>query len=113
MFVLTEIAVLCCKHVNGLVEQAISQDFVTVERKRVLVGPDPESRPITGCPQYGPGIKPCTHTLHVTEGYSTFIRIGGHRICLDSVTGLTDGTPPGIVKYNVRTAGQGFVSSGE
>jgi hypothetical protein len=31
-------------------------------------------------------------------------------VCLDTVTGLTDGTPPGIVTYKVRHAGQALVS---
>jgi hypothetical protein len=32
-------------------------------------------------------------------------------VCLDAVTGLTDGTPPGIVKYKVRNAGQRLVGA--
>ena len=111
MLLLTELAVLCCKHENGIVRQDESQSFVTIDRKRVLIDPDPEGRPIVGCPNYGINMKPCTTSLKVSEGYSTFIRIGGKRVCLDSVTGLTDGTPPGIVKYKVRTPGQAFVRS--
>jgi hypothetical protein len=42
----------------------------------------------------------------VTAGYSDLIRINGKRVCLDTVTGLTDGTPPGLVKYKVNNAGQ-------
>jgi hypothetical protein len=49
-------------------------------------------------------------TLPVKSGYSDFVRIDGKRICLDTVTGLTDGTPPGTVEYKVRSAGQDFVS---
>jgi hypothetical protein len=37
------------------------------------------------------------------------LRIAGRRVCLETVTGLTDGTPPGTVKYLVRDPGQGFV----
>jgi hypothetical protein len=46
----------------------------------------------------------------VRGGYSTFIRISGSPVCLDTVWGLTDGTPPGIVKYQVASPGQQFVS---
>ena len=43
------------------------------------------------------------------QGYSDWIAINGRSICLDTVTGLTDGTPPGIVKYIVNAAGQQWV----
>jgi len=58
---------------------------------------------------YGPGLKPCATTLRVTKGYSDFVSIGGRRVCLDAVTGLTDGTPPGTVNYVVRKPGQRLV----
>jgi hypothetical protein len=44
------------------------------------------------------------------EGYSSFVRINGRAVCLDTVTGFTDGTPPGVVKYIVRHPGQKFVN---
>lgn len=106
---LTEDAVLVCKHELGRVGLAPVQDLVTIDGRRVLVESDPESRPIAGCPNYGPAIKPCTHTLQVREGYSDWVRVGGRRVCLDAVRGLTDGTPPGTVEYIVRDAGQTFV----
>ena len=67
---------------------------------------DPEGRPIRFCPNYGVGIKPCQRTLKVNQGYSTLLLIGGKRVALDSVRGLTDGTPPGVVEYVVRQPGQ-------
>ena len=88
----------------------LTQGLVTIGHRPVLVATDPESRPIVGCPTVGPSIKPCTSTLPVQQGYSTFIRIQGRAVCLDTVTGLTDGTPPGTVKYKVRSSGQQFVS---
>jgi hypothetical protein len=42
-------------------------------------------------------------------GYSTFIRVGGQRVCLDAITGFTDGTPPGLYKWVVSVPGQQFV----
>ncbi|HEY6292466.1 MAG TPA: hypothetical protein VI455_13025 [Terriglobia bacterium] len=109
MLWLTEDAVLVCKHENGRVHLAPLQGVVTVGGRRVLVEKDPEGRPITGCPNVGATIKPCLHTLAVTEGYSDFLKIEGRRLCLEKVTGLTDGTPPGVVKYKVRSPGQQFV----
>jgi len=40
--------------------------------------------------------------LKVEVGYSDFISIDGKHVTLDSLSGLTDGTPPGIVKYKVN-----------
>ena len=114
MRLLTEDAVIICAHVKGRVGLEPSQDLVRIGGRRVLVEKDPEGRPIKGCPNINIGIKPCTHTLPVKAGYSELVRIGGRRVCLDTVTGLTDGTPPGVVKYLVRgdtakEAGQVFV----
>lgn len=107
---LTANAKLVCKHELGRVIIAPSQSFVTIEEKPILVDSDPSGKGIVGCPNIGATIKPCTSTLRVMRGYSDLIRINGKRVCLDTVTGLTDGTPPGTVEYIVRNPGQGFVS---
>ena len=107
---LTEKASLKCLH-KGVVRNKPSQPWVTIEHESVLVDKDPEGRDIDRCPNRGPhGIKPCGKTLPVRLGYSTFIRIDGHAVCLDNLWGLTDGTPPGIVNYNVVDPGQTFVA---
>lgn len=110
MFVLNENGVLICLHQRGIVNDKASQNFVRIAKSPVQVDNDPESKSIGGCPNIGVGIKPCTTTLKVTKGYSSWIKIGGRAICLDTVTGLTDGTPPGVVMYIVREPGQRFVS---
>lgn len=110
MKLLTEDAVLVCNHELGRVDIEPTQSLVTIERRAVLVENNPEARRITGCPNIGAVIKPCLATLKVREGYSDLLRIEGRRVCLDTVTGLTDGTPPGTVPYKVRTPGQVFVA---
>jgi hypothetical protein len=110
MKVLTQDALLLCKHGLGKVAIQASQTWVTVEKRAVLVQPDPQGKTISGCPNYGPMIKPCTTTLVVEQGYSTYVRIDGRPVCLDTVTGLTDGTPPGTVKYDVKNPGQQLYS---
>jgi hypothetical protein len=107
--ILTEDAKLFCKHGPGHITNKPSQTWVTAAGRRILVESDPIGRPIAGCPSTIP-FKPCLATLTVQNGYSTFLRIDGHRICLDTITGLTDGTPPGVVMYVVRMPGQTFVS---
>lgn len=109
--VLTEDALLMCAHPSGKVKLDPVQNLVTIAGRRALIRPDPESRPISGCAMYGPTIKPCTVTLKVKQGYSTFITVAGQPLCLESVRGLTDGTPQGAVDYDVREPGQQFVTS--
>jgi hypothetical protein len=112
MLVLTEDAFLSCEHTPSRVKIQPSQDLVTVGGRRVLVEADPVGRSIKGCPNLNPllGIKPCKLTLTLRTGYSEWIRAEGRRVCLDSVTGLTDGTPAGTVNYIVRDPGQKIVS---
>jgi hypothetical protein len=110
MYILTEDAKLVCSHELGKINIDATQNYVTISGRSMLVDDNPENRSISGCPNYGVTIKPCTTTLKVTRGYSDFIRIDGKRLCLDSVTGLTDGTPPGLVPYIVRDAGQQLVA---
>jgi hypothetical protein len=110
MLLLTEDTTIVCTHELGHVRIVATQNLVTIEGRRVLVEADPEGRPISGCPNTGPAIKPCTQTLRVLEGYSPgLLRIDGRRTCNDTVSGFTDGTPPGAVRYKVRAAGQPFV----
>ena len=109
---LTIDARLACDH-GGKVGNKPSQDFVRIDKKLVLVSTDPEGRSISGCPNADVmmGMRPCVTTLKVTIGYSTFVRIGGNKVCLSTVQGLTDGTPPGVVTYKVLTPGQALVTA--
>jgi hypothetical protein len=117
MRLLTEDAVIRCGHVMGKADVPPTQELVRVNGRRLLVENDPEGRPIKGCPNVNVGIKPCTHTLVVKVGYSALLRVNGKRVCLDSLSGFTDGTPPGVVKYLVRPnegeAGQEFVRAAQ
>jgi hypothetical protein len=110
MKLLTEDAVLLCNHKLGKVANVPSQAWVTVESRRVLVRPDPEHRSIKGCPELPPVSKPCTSTLNVRAGYSEYVRVDGQEVCLDDLTGLTDGNPPGVANYAVAQPGQPFVA---
>ena len=110
MELMVERAVVNCDHQTGLIPQKASQRFVRIDGSPVLVKPDPLGRSIGGCPNVAVTNKPCLKTVTVKAGYSSWIRIGSHPVCLDTVTGLTDGTPPGTVTYNVRDCGQHFVT---
>jgi hypothetical protein len=112
MRLLTERARLVCEHELGKVRLAEHQSFVRIDGARVLVDDDPERRPIEGCPNTSPlvGILPCRTTQTVQAGYSGLLRIDGRRVCLDTVTGRTDGVPP-IFHYLVRDPAQRLVGS--
>lgn len=109
MKVLTKDARIVCDHRTGIVQVDATQNFVTINGRPILVEHDPASKRIAGCANIVATIKPCTLTLVVLAGYSDFVRIGGRRICLDPITGFTDGTPPAAVKYLVERPGQEFV----
>jgi hypothetical protein len=111
MLALTEDAQLVCAH-RGPVQNQPSQALVTVSGRRVLVEADPEGRDIGMCPNSAPPFKKCTKTLKVQQGYSQLVQVDGRRLCLDSLRGLTDGTPPGVVEYEVANAGQQLVTVG-
>jgi hypothetical protein len=113
MFWLVEDATLICDH-GGRIKVEFSQEFVRIEDLRVLVAEDPEGRNIDVCPNVNPviGLRSCLRTLSVKTGYSTFVRIGGKAVCLDTVRGLTDGSPPGLVNYKVVDPAQTLVGAG-
>ncbi|MFN8530509.1 MAG: hypothetical protein U0670_18045 [Anaerolineae bacterium] len=111
MKLLTAQAMLPCTHETGITSNNPSQKWVTIQQSPVLVEPDPVGWTIKGCSNVVMQ-KPCTTTLRVLAGYSTFIKVNGMAVCLDTLTGITDGTPPGAAYYKVRRPGQDFVQGG-
>ena len=111
MRLVTENARICCAHVLGLVQLIPAQDLVRIAGQRVMVQTQPLGRPIKGCPNYGPVIKPCLTVVTLATGWSAFVRIAGQSVCLDTLDGLTDGTPPGSVHYRVVDPGQPLLTA--
>jgi len=111
---LTEDATLICDH-GGRVSLTTTQDYVRIEKKRILIQPNPESRGIAGCPNSNPlvGILSCRTTLEVRQGYSEFVHIDRKPVCLQTVLGYTDGSPPRIANYKVVDPAQVFVGASE
>ena len=106
MRVLVRSGVLKCGH-DGRVTTTASQSWVRIAGVPLQVADDPEDRPIVGCPNISTNSKQCTSTAKVTQGYSGFVGIDGHAVCLESVQGYTDGVPPSL--YTVRSPGQDLV----
>jgi hypothetical protein len=106
---LTDAADVRCTHKLGRSPQQASQTWVRIDGRPVLVQPDPVGRPIGGCPNIGVSIKPCTSALAMTKGWSSFVRIDQRAVLRADLTGYTDGTPPGQVRYEVLDAAQPLV----
>jgi hypothetical protein len=52
---------------------------------------------IIGCPQIGPGIKPCLKIIEILMGEAIQIEVDGETPILSSLEAMTDGVPPGMV----------------
>lgn len=98
-----------CAHDTGRVSLAASQLWVRIEGQPVLVRGDLQDRPIGRCSFFTGTNKPCTKTLREQKAWSAFVTIDGVPICLDTTWGMTD-AGPGVWRYDVQSAGQGFVS---
>ncbi|MHC4954368.1 MAG: hypothetical protein ACYTGZ_10795 [Planctomycetota bacterium] len=108
MIILNKRAIYVCAHPPGMAKAKASQSWVRIQGSPVLVKGDPKNCTIGGCP-VPPPAKPCIKTLVDAAGHSGFVRIDGTRVCLNTVTGLTDGAPGG--PYMVGSPGQAFVSA--
>ncbi len=106
---LTELGLSTCDHASGIVTLLSSQHLVKIHGGFILVGSDTVSKGIAGCSNAGPTIKPCTSTLNIESGKSSFVTINGRPILLDTVVGGTDGTPPGATKYRIKAVGHALV----
>jgi len=109
MLMVTADAVVRCDH-DGQIDNVPGQSWVTVSGVPVLVDSDPEGRTVNGCPNVGPTMKPCTTTLVVATGYTSWVKVDGRLVVLSTLDGLTDGTVPGTVHYTVRDPGQAYVA---
>lgn len=95
-------AVIMCAH-GGQVVVTPRQATVVVQGGPALCEPDLVGAPIVGCAQPPtPSTKPCTTVVSTLPG-STSLRVtaGGRPVYLDTLTGMTDGVPPGIVSVVV------------
>lgn len=108
MLLVTSAAVVRCGH-DARVRNVASKTWFTVMGAPVLVEADPVGRVVVACPNVGLNVKPCTRTLAVQTGYSTFVSVDGHALCLQTVVGPTDGVDAQVVLYTVRDPGQQLV----
>lgn len=104
--VVTSNAVIMCVH-GGQVTLIPKQTQVTIQGGAVLCEPDLVGCPIVGCAQPpSPGTKPCTMVVSTLPGSTSLkVMVGGRPAYIATLSGLTDGVPPGalIVSYPGQT----------
>ena len=109
--VVTSNARIICAH-GGQVTLIPKQTMVQIQGGMVMRESDLVGSPIVGCAQPpSPGSKPCTLVVSVIPGTGSSMRVtaGGLPVHLDTLTGITDGVPPGTIQ--VLSAGQTTVQA--
>jgi len=108
--IVTAAATIKCIH-GGTVTIIPKQKTVLIGGSPVLCEPDLVSAPIVGCPvATSPGSKPCLIVASVIPGptsTSLKVKVGKKAAYLATLTGLTDGVPPGAIM--VANPGQAIV----
>jgi hypothetical protein len=98
--IVTAAATVTCLH-GGQVTLIPKQTKVLIKGSPVLCEPDLVGSPIVGCPvPPSPGSKPCLVVTSVIPGptsTSLKVKVGGRPAYIATLTGLTDGVPPGTI----------------
>ncbi|HSJ73377.1 MAG TPA: hypothetical protein VK904_03600 [Miltoncostaeaceae bacterium] len=107
---LTTSARIMCAH-GGQVQLIPKQGTVTIQGAQILRETDLIGAPIVGCAQPpSPGSKPCTMVVSALPGGSApKVAVAGMPAHLDTLSGMTDGVPPGTI--SVLFAGQTTVQA--
>jgi hypothetical protein len=94
----TSNATILCAH-GGKVTLIPKQMQVQAGGGMVLCEPDLVGSPIVGCAQVpSPSTKPCTTVVSTMPGSTSMkVLVGGRPAYISSLTGLTDGVPPGTI----------------
>jgi hypothetical protein len=96
--VVTSKATILCSH-GGKVQLVPKQMKVTAQGGPVLCEPDLVGAPIVGCAQPpSPSTKPCTLVVSTLPGSASLVAsVDGRPVYLATLSGLTDGVPPGAI----------------
>jgi hypothetical protein len=92
-------AAIMCPH-GGRVMIVPRQSQILVQGGPALCEPDLVGAPIVGCAQApSPTTKPCTTVISTLPGSSSpRVLVGGRPVYLSTLSGLTDGVPPGVIQ---------------
>jgi hypothetical protein len=96
--IVTSNAVILCSH-GGVVTAIPGQAQVSISGGLVLCEPDLVGAPIAGCAQPATAVtKPCTTVVSTLPGSSApTIQVAGRPPYLATLSGITDGVPPGTI----------------
>jgi hypothetical protein len=95
--IVTANADIRCSH-QGQVVMAPGQESTVAEGGPVLCFGDLVGWAIQGCTQpASTNSKPCTAVVSVAGGTAPTVTVGGKPVYLSSLTGVTDGVPPGTL----------------
>jgi hypothetical protein len=91
-------ATIMCAH-GGQVQIIPKQTTVMAGGAPVLCEPDLVGCPIVGCAQPpSPSSKPCLVVVSTLPGSTSMkVMAGGRPVYIQTLTGMTDGVPPGII----------------
>jgi hypothetical protein len=94
----TSNATILCAH-GGRVTLVPRQMQVMISGGAVLCEPDLAGAPIIGCAQPPtPSTKPCTTVVSALPGSTSLkVMVGGRPAYVATLSGLTDGVPPGAI----------------
>jgi hypothetical protein len=96
--IVTSLAVITCVH-GGMVALIPRQTVVSIQGGQILCEPDLVGAPIVGCPvPPTPATKPCTTVVSTLPGSTSLkVLVAGRPVYVATLTGLTDGVPPGTI----------------
>jgi hypothetical protein len=96
--IVTSNATILCIH-GGQVILVPRQAQVTIQGGSVMCEPDLVGSVIVGCAQPpSPGTKPCTTVVSTLPGSASLtVSVGGRPAYVATLSGLTDGVPPGTI----------------
>jgi hypothetical protein len=96
--IVTANATITCVH-GGQVMLTPRQAKLFAQGGAALCEPDLVGCPVVGCAQPpSPGTKPCTAVISTFPGSATpRLTVQGRPVYLQTLTGLTDGVPPGAI----------------
>jgi hypothetical protein len=108
--IVTSNAAIMCVH-GGQVTLTPKQTQVMIQGGAVLCDGDLIGAPIVGCAQpASPGSEPCTTVISTLPGSTSLkVLVGGRPAYVATLTGITDGVPPGSLV--VANPGQGSVQA--
>jgi hypothetical protein len=99
--VITEASIVTCIH-QAPIQLRASQHKLTVDGHAVILQRDLLGAVVDQCPNTAGA--PCTKIISIGSGISTDLVVDGEPAMLETAIGLTDGSPPAPIMWQVLSA---------